>query len=177
MVFELIIINLNSRFTTDIINLTQSFYMNIFKKLILIVTLSTLSLAAVHAKNGTELTREEANKGIVFTEASWAEILKKARSENKIIFFDAYTTWCGPCKMLQKNVFTRTDVGSLFNAQFINVKVDMESGEGPMLADRYPIQGYPTLFFINGDGKVVKQLLGYQKPEQLIQAGKSVLKK
>lgn len=152
--------------------------MNIFKKLLWVVTLSTLSFSVVHANTGTEVkSSNAANKGIVFTEASWAEILKKAKSENKIIFFDAYTTWCGPCKMLQKNVFTRADVGSLFNAQFINVKVDMESGEGPMLADRYPIQGYPTLFFINGDGKVVKQLLGYQKPEQLIQAGKSVAKK
>jgi thioredoxin 1 len=168
---------LTIRFRIDITNSLPGFHMNIFKKLLFVAMLGAFSLSAVYAKNGTEIKEESANKGIVFTEASWAEILKKAKSENKIIFFDAYTTWCGPCKMLQKNVFTRTDVGSLFNTQFINVKVDMESGEGPMLADRYPIQGYPTLFFINGDGKVVKQLLGYQKPEQLIQAAKSVSKK
>ncbi|WP_229212825.1 thioredoxin family protein [Dyadobacter soli] len=115
-----------------------------------------------------------AEKGIQFTEGSWSSILKKAKKENKIIFLDAYTTWCGPCKLLQKNVFTREDVGTVFNGNFINVKMDMESGEGPALLKRYPIEGYPTLFFINGKGKVVKQLLGNQKPEDLIKAAKSV---
>jgi thioredoxin-related protein len=115
--------------------------------------------------------------GIQFTEAPWAELLKKAEKENKIIFFDAYTSWCGPCKMLQKNVFTRADVGEYFNANFINVKKDMEIGEGPMLANKYPLEGYPTLFFINGKGKVVMQSIGYIEGEQLIKIAKSVAKK
>ncbi|MGV3600335.1 MAG: thioredoxin family protein [Dyadobacter fermentans] len=117
-----------------------------------------------------------ADKGIQFTEAKWAEILKQAKKENKLIFLDAYTTWCGPCKLLQKNVFTRDDVAATFNGNFINVKIDMESGEGPALTKKYPIEGYPTLFFINSKGKVVKQLLGYQQPADLIKAAKAVQK-
>jgi len=120
--------------------------------------------------------KKAAEKGIQFTEGSWSSLLKKAKKENKLIFLDAYTTWCGPCKQLQKNVFTREDVAATFNGNFINVKIDMESGEGPSLAKRYPIEGYPTLFFINGKGKVVKQLLGYQQPQDLIKAAKSVQK-
>jgi len=132
-----------------------------------------LAMSVAIAGEGDKKTAE---KGIQFTEATWASILKKAKQENKIIFFDAYTTWCGPCKLLQKNVFTREDVAQVFNDNFINVKFDMESGEGPALAKKYPIEGYPTLFFINSKGKVVKQLLGYQKPEDLIKAAKSVQK-
>jgi thioredoxin 1 len=128
------------------------------------------------AGEGDKKASKEAEKGIQFTEASWSDILKKAKKENKLIFLDAYTTWCGPCKLLQKNVFTREDVAKTFNGNFINVKIDMESGEGPALTKKYPIEGYPTLFFINGKGKVVKQLLGYQQPEQLIKAAKSVQK-
>ena len=52
----------------------------------------------------------------------------------------------------------------------------MESGEGPMLAKKYPLQGYPTLLFIDSEGKLVKELLGYQTPEVLIKAGKSLAK-
>ena len=98
--------------------------------------------------------------GIQFVDLPWAKVLEKAKKEKKIIFFDAYASWCGPCKMMQKNVFTRKDVGDYFNATFINVKKDMEIGEGPQLANRYPIEGYPTLFFVDGNGKLVTTHLG-----------------
>lgn len=145
------------------------------QKLGLLMMAWVLAVSVAVAGEGDKKAKA-AEKGIQFTEASWASILKKAKQENKIIFFDAYTTWCGPCKMLQKNVFTRDDVAQVFNDNFINVKFDMESGEGPALAQKYPIEGYPTLFFINSKGKVVKQLLGYQKPEDLIKAAKSLKK-
>jgi thiol:disulfide interchange protein len=145
------------------------------KKLGLLITVLALSLSVAVAEKENK-KEKEAEKGIQFIEGSWASILKKAKAENKIIFFDAYTTWCGPCKLLQKNVFTREDVAEVFNANFINVKFDMESGEGPKLAGKYPIEGYPTLFFINPNGKVVKKVLGYTSAEDLIKTGKSLKK-
>lgn len=135
-----------------------------------------LAMSVAVAGEGDKKAAKNADKGIQFTEGKWSELLKQAKKENKLIFLDAYTTWCGPCKMLQKNVFTRDDVAATFNGNFINVKIDMEAGEGPSLAKRYPIEGYPTLFFINGKGKVVKQLLGYQQPQDLIKVAKSVQK-
>ena len=146
-----------------------------FKKLGLLIAVIALSFNVANAEKGDKEVKA-AEKGIQFTEGNWASILKKAKAENKIIFFDAYTTWCGPCKLLQKNVFTREDVAKVFNANFINVKFDMESGEGPKLAGKYPIQGYPTLFFINPNGKVVKKVLGYTTAEDLIKTGNSVKK-
>ncbi|MCE7042227.1 thioredoxin family protein [Dyadobacter sp. CY312] len=135
-----------------------------------------LSVSVAYATDGGKKEVKVADKGIVFTKGTWAEILKKAKAEKKVIFFDAYTTWCGPCKLLQKNVFTRADVAEVFNKNFINVKFDMESGEGPMLAEKYPLQGYPTLFFIDPDGNVVKEVIGYQNPETLIKIGKKIPK-
>ncbi len=122
--------------------------------------------------NVSKLTGPE--PGIVFTQARWKEILQKAKAEKKIIFLDAYASWCGPCKKLQREVFTRKDVGDYFNARFINVKMDMEVGEGPALAQQYPLEGYPTLFFIDGNGKVVRNVLGYMSANDLLAVGKSV---
>ncbi|MCF0043615.1 thioredoxin family protein [Dyadobacter fanqingshengii] len=150
------------------------------KKLSFLIAILTLTFATTIAATKADGDKKEIKaeeKGIQFTEAKWAEILKKAKAENKIIFFDAYTTWCGPCKMMQKNVFTRDDVAAVFNKDFINVKYDMESGEGLKLAGKYPLEAYPTLFFIDAKGKVVKQVIGYQTPEKLIDLAKSVQKK
>ncbi|WP_374755880.1 thioredoxin family protein [Larkinella soli] len=114
--------------------------------------------------------------GIQFTESSWRAVLKKAKAENKVIFLDAYASWCGPCKLLQKNVFTQKEVGDYFNKEFINVKIDMEKGEGPALSRQYPLEAYPTLFFIDGNGKVLKKVIGYQRPEELLTIGKAIKK-
>jgi thioredoxin 1 len=116
-------------------------------------------------------------EGIQFVDLSWAKALEKAKKEKKLIFFDAYTSWCGPCKMMQKTVFTRKDVGEYFNATFINVKKDMEVGEGPQLANMYPIEGYPTLFFIDGNGKLVTSHLGALDGPGLVQFAKMVAAK
>lgn len=124
-----------------------------------------------------KVTKAPAAAGIQFVDLTWAKALEKAKKEKKLIFFDAYTSWCGPCKMLQKNVFTRSDVGEYFNANFINVKKDMEEGEGPKLATVYPIEGYPSLFFINGNGKVVTMHLGAMDGPELIKFAKMVASK
>ena len=110
--------------------------------------------------------------GIKFEKANWNQILQKAKSENKIIFMDAYTSWCGPCKAMQARVFPDKKVGEYFNENFVNVKIDMEEGEGPSLGLKYPVRGYPTLLFIDAkSGKIVNQALGYKTTEQLLQIG------
>ncbi|MBD2704792.1 thioredoxin family protein [Spirosoma sp. BT702] len=140
-------------------------------------TASTLAVALpgrIHGGGDTKPTVKPTEEGIQFTEAAWRDILKKAKAEKKVIFLDAYASWCGPCKMLQKNVFTKKAVGDFYNGKFINVKMDMEKGEGPALSQVYPLEAYPTLLFIDGNGRVLKKVLGYQSPEDLIAIGKSV---
>lgn len=119
-----------------------------------------------------------AQSGIKFENGNWNEVVAKAKAENKLIFMDAYTTWCGPCKMLQKKVFPDAALGTFFNKQFINIKVDMENGEGPSLAAKYPVRGYPTLMFIDPNTlKVVNSVLGYREANQLLAIGQSQVSK
>ena len=109
--------------------------------------------------------------GIRFIEGEkWENVLKAAQEQDKYIFMDCYTSWCGPCKALAKDIFTRKDVGDFFNANFINVKYDMEKGEGKELNKRYKanIIGFPTLLLIDKKGKVVHQMAGFQEADVLI---------
>jgi thiol-disulfide isomerase/thioredoxin len=108
----------------------------------------------------TSLQATAQNREISFKEADWKTQLATAKKDNKIIFFDAYTSWCGPCKMMAKDVFTRDSVADLFNQTFLNVKYDMEKGEGPELQKKYGVSAYPTYLFINADGEVVHKIVG-----------------
>ncbi len=113
--------------------------------------------------------------GMKFSENAWKELLAKAKSMDRIIFMDAYTTWCGPCKMMSKNVFTDKEVGDFYNANFINVKMDMEAGEGIDLASQYAVRAYPTLLFIDGDGAIVHRAVGYHEAAAFIGLGKQAM--
>ncbi|MBK9013501.1 MAG: thioredoxin family protein [Saprospiraceae bacterium] len=107
-------------------------------------------------------------QGIQFTQGTWKEMLAKAKKEDKLIFMDAYAEWCGPCKKMARDVFTQKEVGDYFNAHFVNVKMDMEKGEGIGLSGDFGIQAYPTLLFINSDGKVVHRAVGYHTTDLLV---------
>ncbi len=68
-----------------------------------------------------------ADSGIQWTKADdWNVVLKKSQEENKNIFVDFYATWCGPCKLMDKNIFSTNEVGELMNNKFISVKVQMD---------------------------------------------------
>lgn len=150
--------------------------MIVFQKMVSLILAVTLSITLGYAgEGGEEKVAKGAESGIQFVEMSWASVVKKAKAEKKVIFLDAYASWCGPCKLLQKNVFTRADVGDLFNKNFVNVKIDMEKGEGPQLMKQFPLEAYPTLFFIDSNGKVLKKVIGYQSAESLIQLGGSIV--
>jgi thiol-disulfide isomerase/thioredoxin len=110
-------------------------------------------------------------QGIDFNVNSFEEAIKTAKAENKLIFVDAYTTWCGPCKWMAKNVFTEGKVGDYFNKSFVNFKIDMEKGEGPKLAKAWKITGYPTLIFINKNKEVIHRSMGSRPAEDFIDLG------
>ncbi|HAW19805.1 MAG TPA: thioredoxin [Flavobacteriales bacterium] len=135
--------------------------------------IATIGTVMVSAGLPEEPTKEEV--GIQFFDGTWDEALALSKKEGKPIFLDAYASWCGPCKVLKARVFTQSNVGDYYNANFINVKRDMERGEGKQLAKKYRVTAYPSLFFIASDGSVVKKAVGYHDPEKLISLGKSVL--
>ena len=54
---------------------------------------------------------------IKFQEKGWEKALKKASKQDKLIFVDAYTTWCGPCKWMSANVFTDDAVADFVLSQ------------------------------------------------------------
>ena len=107
-----------------------------------------------------DLTPVKRGDIINFSEISYEESLKQANKKEKLIFIDCYTSWCGPCKKLSKEVFTAKPVKKYFDNNFINLKIDMEKGEGPKLSKQFGISSYPTLLLIDSDGNIVAKKIG-----------------
>ena len=111
-------------------------------------------------------------KGIRFETKGWDSALLEAKKHNRLVFLDAYTSWCGPCKLLKKNTFTDKAVGDFFNTNFINVTEDMEKGIGLRLAEQYKVSAYPTLIITDFKGTIISYTIGYLTPEQLLDFGR-----
>lgn len=127
---------------------------------------------------GTLLGATAQNRSINFKqEGTFTDHLADATKSNKLIFFDAFTSWCGPCKTLAKEVFTVDSVADYFNTNFVNVGYDMEKGEGIELKKRFAseINAYPTLLFINGKGEVVHKIVGAPSVKNFMALSKQAL--
>nr|MBS0038259.1 thioredoxin family protein [Saprospiraceae bacterium] len=116
------------------------------------------------------------SQGIDFFEGSWEEALQLAEEENKLIFIDCYAEWCGPCKRMAANVFPDEKVGEFYNANFINLKWDMEKGKGLDFRKKYPVSAFPTLYFIDSKGEVVRSVTGARDVNGFIELGNHILK-
>ncbi|ROI00389.1 thioredoxin family protein [Chryseobacterium daecheongense] len=115
-----------------------------------------------------------AQEAIQFQDLPFKDLIAKAKKEKKIVFIDAYASWCGPCKMMEKNVFTQKSVGDYFNTNFVNAGFDMEKGEGRDIAVKYGVRSYPTYLFLNGDGELVSQNYGYMEESLFLSMAQDV---
>lgn len=97
-----------------------------------------------------------------------AKAKRTAAKENKLIFVDGYTTWCGPCKWMDAEVFANPTVAKFFNNSFVNLKMDLEDGEGIDFANTYIAEAYPTFYFLSPEGELLHKALGAFDPQSLM---------
>lgn len=122
-----------------------------------------------------------AQEGVHFEkDLTWQQVKEKAKTENKYIFIDCFATWCGPCKMMDENVYPKDSVGEVLNKKFISVRVQFDTAKADdahvkeWYADahkmnaEYAINAYPTFLFLTPAGKLVHRAIGYQSPSEFV---------
>lgn len=136
------------------------------KILLSVVVLVTTSLAVRSQQAGVHFEEE----------LTWKQIFKKAKKEHKYVFVDCYATWCGPCKMMDKNVYSNDSLGNIIDKDFISVRLQCDSTRSDdkrvkswykdayAIISTYHIEAYPSLLFFSSDGKLVHKGVGYQDP-------------
>ncbi len=143
------------------------------KKFIIFLILFSI-FGYLHA-NPNDNHSDDSSSGLTFFEGNWSDALEKAKTENKLIFLEIHASWCGACRKLKENTFTDREAGDLYNANFINITLDGEKGEGIVLAQKHRIKAYPALLFIDHTGRLVAEVNGYHNPRRFVQLGKRVI--
>ncbi len=116
-------------------------------------------------------------QGINFFEGSWHKALLLAQKEKKIIFVDAYTPWCHPCKKLKNEIFPQSTVGDFYNNRFINLSINLEDLRGLVFSLYYKVNAYPTLLFIDTEGNIILESKGFKNVKRLLRLGEIALEK
>jgi thiol:disulfide interchange protein len=104
-----------------------------------------------------------------FKDLAFADAMKQAKKEKKIIMVDYYTTWCGWCKRLDRDTYSSDELGKYADDNIVSLKLNAEAGEGIGLARQSNITGYPTIIFYNADGKEIHRVVGYKPAPGFIQ--------
>jgi thioredoxin 1 len=142
------------------------------KKMFGLLALGMVIMAFMYPKSVNPAQEEF---GIQFKSISLAEAKNLAKKNKQYIFIDAYTSWCGPCKIMAATSFKSAEVGSVYNSKFINLKIDVEKdADGSEIARTYKVRAYPTLLIIDSEGKLIKTVLGLQTEDRLIAFANSV---
>lgn len=97
-------------------------------------------------------------KFIDYKTVSYEDVLKKAQAANKNIYIDIWTPWCGVCKMMDRYIFPRKDVGEYFNRNFINLSFDAENPQWVTVAKNFNATAFPTMLIVNPKGEVIMNI-------------------
>ena len=84
------------------------------------------------------------------------------------MFIDFYTSWCGPCRVMDRDVFTDSKLAAHLNGHFINLKINAEKGEGIALAKQFGVGAYPTLVFLDENGAERERIVGFATANRLL---------
>ncbi|MCS6821623.1 MAG: thioredoxin domain-containing protein [Microscillaceae bacterium] len=111
-------------------------------------------------------------EGIQFFKGTWKEALAFAQKEKKVIFVDAYAVWCGPCKFMEKKVFSQKEVADYYNKNFVCYKLDVDVETA--LAQRFGVEAMPTLLFVDTQENILRKKVGMTEAEEFLQLGREV---
>ncbi|MGN7821014.1 thioredoxin fold domain-containing protein [Chitinophaga sp. 22536] len=111
---------------------------------------------------------------------SWKELISESKNNQKIIFIDVYATWCGPCKQMDREVFSDDSIIGYLNKKFISIKIQSDStlndntlvknqySLSSNLIKKYHITALPTFLFFNSNGNLAYRKEGFYPAKQFL---------
>ncbi len=101
--------------------------------------------------------------------------LARAGSEKKLVMVDFYTDWCKWCKQLDRTTLSDAEVQRALGG-FVSVRLNAEK-DGRDVAERFNVDGYPTILFLDARGGEVGRIPGYMEPGPFLAELQDIAKK
>ncbi len=114
----------------------------------------------------------------IYLSGNSAETFQFALEDNKRVFIDFYTPWCGGCRSYDKFIFSDTAFQEYLKANFFSLKLDAELPENKEIVKKYRVTGYPTLIITDPKGNEINRIVGFydEKPAYYVDLIESMLK-
>jgi thiol:disulfide interchange protein DsbD len=146
-----------------------------FRKSLAILMLAfavLLGLRAVETSLQVELLpRGGATAAAKEEHAGWMEqdlesALARAKAERKVVLVDIYAEWCAQCKELDEKTWPEAGVKQWIGQSAVAIRIDTDARRKD-LAERLQIRSYPTVILLDAEGRELRRILGFQKPETM----------
>jgi thioredoxin-related protein len=94
------------------------------------------------------------------------DALAKASARDTVVMIEFYADWCNWCRRLESDTFSTPAVQRELG-QIVSLRLDAEK-EGAVLADRFGVDSYPTMVFLDPNGNEMDRILGYLPPDKFL---------
>ena len=119
------------------------------------------------------------------------EVREAQKTNPKNVLIDVYTNWCGPCKLMDRNTFSNTDIIRIINENYYAVKFNAEGNDTVTFMDKVftnpnfdsaktqkrnsshqltqflGINAYPSTLFFDSEMNYLTPVKGYLNPKQI----------
>jgi thiol-disulfide isomerase/thioredoxin len=108
-----------------------------------------------------------------FQDLALDQAFAAAKKDGKIVMIDFFTTWCAPCKRLDKLTWPDKDVQEWVAKTAVAIKLDAE--KEVEIAKRYHVESYPTILFLKNDGSEIDRIIAFKQPAEFLDEAKSLI--
>lgn len=113
--------------------------------------------------------------GMNFNKETFSEALDKAKTSHSVIMINFYSSWCNVCRRMKTEVFSNVRVNTFYNKKFINMAFNIDKEPGVSFAKKFGVEAYPTVVFLDEEGKIIQKVIGFQNVDDFLKIGQNVL--
>ena len=112
---------------------------------------------------------------VKFETKSTDAVREMAIKQGKLVFIDLYASWCPPCRMMERQVFSRKDVGEFMDQRFVAAKYDTDKATGRELMKKYGSGAIPLYLVFDTRGELLGRIQGAAKADEFMDNLQTIL--